>query len=175
MCDPLSIITGVLSIGQTAAEVSAENAAMDEAQRQRDKNTESAMKSAFGQYVDTGQRVLEEQMSTNIDKGKARVATLQDTATRLVMAGEGGADGHSVDSILASGGQDFGNASATGDVQLSLTERQLRRQSEGVTAQAQDRINAGPRVPRSSGAATALRLLGSGLGIYTDYKKRTTE
>lgn len=172
MCDPITIISVGLGIGQSMMSMSAANAQYKEQVRVQQDNAINASNAAENQFKNLNIRAMQEdaaasqqQQQTNIDAAKA-------TASIQVAATQGGVSGMSVAHVLGDVYSQKGRSDAALDTNIQMNRDYLAGEKKAAEANGQSQINSVPIPEKPSFLPFALDAFSTGLGAFTDYKKR---
>lgn len=170
MCNPLALVGFAVSAAQSVMEYSAARQEADEQNRIYRENAARANKAAQEEAFAVNQRMLQEQEAAAAEKSQIYREARAARASAEVGAGEAGISGLSVEGLL----REFdGQAAAQTDridQQTEWTLQQLQDQKRQIRSQAEDRINSVQRAARPSFFSTGLKIAGSGLNFYNEYK-----
>lgn len=170
MCNPLALVGFAISAAQSVMEYQAASAEAENQNRIYRENAARANKAAQEEAFAVNQRMLQEQEAAAAQKADVYREARAARATAEVGAGESGVSGLSVEGLL----REFDGRAASQtdriDQQTEWTLQQLQEQKRQIRAQAEDRINSVQRAARPSFFSTGLKIAGTGLNFYNEYK-----
>lgn len=142
-------------------------------QQQYTQNAQSAQKAAVQNYAAIDQRIVQEQTAASKEVEQSVIEARKAAATTRVAAGEAGISGLSVDALL---GDIYGASARHADEvnqQTEWTVQQLQREKEGISSNAQDRINSvqSPVISRPNFLDLGLRIGSTAANSYSTYKQ----
>ncbi|TWS94989.1 hypothetical protein [Reyranella sp. CPCC 100927] len=167
----MALATFAVGAASAGASYTGQQSAAKAQNKQYAANAESARRAASESYASLQQRIDQERAATIDEQFQTAIDAKRAGATATVAAGEAGVNGHSIDALLADYKAQQGRFNANTQQNLRSTEGQLRQEMKGVQAQAETRINSVPRGQKPSFIDAGLRIIGAGIGAYSDRER----
>lgn len=171
MCDPVTIATIGLSIGQSVMSYSAASAQADAQTEMARQNAINASKATETQYANLNTRAMQEDLAANQQRQEIALKERKASATIQTAAGEAGISGLAVDHVLQDLYAQGGRALSTIDTNQSMSRAYLQGEKRAATAGGQNQINSVPAGEQPSFAPYLVDIFSSGIGAYADHKK----
>lgn len=172
MCDPITLVTVGLGIAQGVAGYAASNAQYKEQSRVAQENAINASNATQNTYKNLNIRAMQEDMAANQQRQQTDIQASQTSASVVTAAAEAGASGLSVSHVLQDVWAQKGRSDAALDTNIQMNKDFLAGEKKAAEAAGQNQINSVPLPEKPSFLPFALDAFSTGLGAYSDYKKR---
>ncbi|MER8591832.1 hypothetical protein NKH33_09550 [Mesorhizobium sp. M1182] len=135
-------------------------------------NRDAANKAAANSFASIQNRQLQDDAASGQELQNLNIEAVKGRATASVAAGEAGVMGLSVDGLIADYYGQQGRYERTLANNAQMNASALRDQMDSTRATAEGRINSVDQGQRPSFADAAIRILGSGVDAWTQFKSK---
>lgn len=175
MCHPIVLAVATFAVGAASglSDHYGQVANAEYMNQLSDLNTRNAQAALVAQYGHTQNRIEQERSAVVHDKFENQIEAMQARGTAVTSAGEAGVGGLSVEALLRDYYRREGRYNLSVDSNFQMTRSYLQAEMDSQRAQAQNQINAMPKVAKPSFLDAGLRIAGAGLDAATGYYTMT--